>query len=75
MGSQFGFSRRSWVRKGSKLSFSIFEPGFGPFLAEKVQSLGFLERFEYTGFEVWFSWTILSIDSMNRNKKKPGMEI
>ena len=33
-------------RKGLKFSFSIFRLGFGPFLAEQVQSLGFLERFK-----------------------------
>ena len=35
-----------WVRKGLKFGFSRFGPGFGPFLAEQVQSLGFLEGFE-----------------------------
>ena len=45
MDSRFGFGRHTWVRKGSKFSFSGFGPGFGPFLAEQVLSLGFLEGF------------------------------
>ena len=33
--------------KGSKFSFYRFGPGFGPFLAEKVRSSGFLEGFKW----------------------------
>ena len=38
MGSKFDLIRQTWVRKGSKFSFSSF-------LAEHVRSLGLLEGF------------------------------
>ena len=40
MGSKFG------IFGGSKFGLYRFELEFGPFLAEQVQSLGFLEGFE-----------------------------
>ena len=42
---------------GSNFNFSGFGPGFGPFLAEQVRSLGFLEW-----FEVQFWWTNLGLN-------------
>ena len=46
--SYFGFGRRTWVWvwKGLKFSFSGFGLGLSSFLANQVQSLGFLEGFE-----------------------------
>ena len=41
MDSQSDFGRRTWVRKGSKFSFSGFGSGFGMFL-----SSGYLEEFK-----------------------------
>ena len=42
-----GFGVRDFLRvqKGSKFSFYRVGPGFGPFLAKQVRTLGFLEGF------------------------------
>ena len=34
VGSNFDFSRRTWIRNGSKFGFSEFGPGFSLFQAE-----------------------------------------
>ena len=56
MDSQSDFGRRTWVRKGSKFSFSGFGSGFGMFLSsgyleefKRVQSLVMVDK---PGFEV-----------------------
>ena len=47
MGSKFGnFGGFGWVRSLILVKKPGFGPGFGPFLAEQVQSSGFLELFE-----------------------------
>ena len=46
VGLKFDLGRQTWVWKGSKFSFSRFGSGLGPFLAEHVRILGFLEQFE-----------------------------
>ena len=49
-----------WVRGGVHSSVLIDEPEFGPFMAEKVRCLSFLEGFKTSNeFEIRFWWANL----------------
>ena len=63
VGPQFSFGRRTWVRKCLKFSFYRYGPVFGLFLAKQVQSLGFLEGFEWVQISVFSgrTWVRVSL--------------